>query len=84
MSATTQDWMVFVLIGLVAGFLASFIVGGSGLIRYLVSGMVGAVVGGVLFNAFGISLGIDNQLAVSIIHATVGAIIVVILARMIA
>lgn len=84
MSADAQSWMVFLLIGLVAGFLASFVVGGGGLIRYLVSGVIGSVVGGFLFNAAGISLGIDSQLAVSIIHATVGAIIVVILARMIA
>ncbi|MDR7147016.1 putative membrane protein YeaQ/YmgE (transglycosylase-associated protein family) [Rhizobium sp. BE258] len=40
--------------------------------------------GGFLFNALGISLGIENALVVQIIHATVGAIIVVLIARAIA
>ncbi|TWB54718.1 transglycosylase associated protein [Rhizobium sp. ERR 922] len=83
MSITAEGWIVFLLIGLVAGFLASLIVGGGGLISCLVSGVIGAFVGGFLFHYFGISLGIENALVVEIIHATVGAIIVVLLARLI-
>lgn len=83
MSITAEGWIVFLLIGLVAGFLASLIVGGGGLIGCLVSGVIGAFVGGFLFRYFGISLGIENALIVEIIHATVGAIIVVLLARLI-
>lgn len=84
MSITTEGWVVFLLIGLVAGFLASLIVGGGGLISCLVSGVIGAFVGGFLFHYFGISLGIENALVVEVIHATVGAIVVVLLARLIA
>lgn len=84
MSITAEGWIVFLLIGLVAGFLASLIVGGGGLISCTVSGVIGAFVGGFLFHYFGISLGIENALVVEIIHATVGAIIVVLLARLIA
>jgi uncharacterized membrane protein YeaQ/YmgE (transglycosylase-associated protein family) len=83
MSIATEGWIVFLLIGLVAGFLASLIVGGGGLIGCLVSGVIGAFVGGFLFHYFGISLGIENALVVEVIHATVGAIIVVLLARLI-
>ncbi len=83
MSMAAQGWVVFLLIGLVAGFLASLIVGGGGLISCLVSGVIGAFVGGFLFHYFGISLGIQNVLVVEIIHATVGAIVVVLLARLI-
>ncbi|AYG66192.1 MULTISPECIES: GlsB/YeaQ/YmgE family stress response membrane protein [unclassified Rhizobium] len=83
MSIAAQGWIVFLLIGLVAGFLASLIVGGGGLVGCLVSGVIGAFVGGFLFHYFGISLGIENALVVEIIHATVGAIIVVLLARLI-
>ncbi|TDW34820.1 transglycosylase associated protein [Rhizobium azibense] len=79
MSMETQAWLVFLLIGLVAGFLASLVVGGGGLVRCLLSGIIGAFVGGFLFNALGISLGIENALVVQIIHATVGAIVVVVL-----
>jgi uncharacterized membrane protein YeaQ/YmgE (transglycosylase-associated protein family) len=84
MSIGTEAWIVFLLIGLVAGFLASLVVGGGGLISCLLSGVIGAFVGGFLFNWLGISLGIQNALVVEIIHATVGAIIVVLLARAIA
>ncbi|WHA39843.1 GlsB/YeaQ/YmgE family stress response membrane protein [Agrobacterium larrymoorei] len=84
MSIATEAWVVFLLIGLVAGFLASLVVGGGGLIGCLLSGVIGAFVGGYLFNAFGISLGIENALVVQIIHATVGAIIVTLIARLIA
>ena len=85
MSIGTEAWVVFLLIGLVAGFIASLIVGGGGgLIGCLVSGVIGAFVGGFLFNWFGISLGIESPLVVEIIHATVGAIVVVLFARLIA
>jgi uncharacterized membrane protein YeaQ/YmgE (transglycosylase-associated protein family) len=84
MSVSTEAWVVFLVIGLVAGFLASLVVGGGGLISCLVSGVIGAFVGGFLFHWFGISLGIESPLIVEIIHATVGAIIVVLLARLIA
>jgi uncharacterized membrane protein YeaQ/YmgE (transglycosylase-associated protein family) len=84
MSILSQPWVIFLLIGLVAGFLASLVVGGGGLISCLLSGVIGAFVGGFLFHALGISLGISNPLVVEIIQATVGAIVVVILARAIA
>jgi len=84
LSVGAQAWVVFLLIGLVAGFLASLVVGGGGLIRCLLSGVIGAFVGGFLFQALGISLGIENALVVQIIHATVGAIVVVLIARVIA
>lgn len=75
---------VMLLIGLVAGWLASFVVGGGGLVRYIASGVIGAFVGSFLFRQLGISLGIGNEIVRDIVVATVGAIIVVILARLIA
>ena len=84
MDAKTQQIVVFVLIGLLAGWLASFLVGGGGLIRYLVTGVIGAFVGGYLLSALNINLGIKSALASQIVTSTIGAIVVVILARMIA
>lgn len=81
MDDKTLALVAFALIGLVAGFLASFVVGGGGLIRYLVSGVIGAFVGGYLLNALGINLGIRNPLASQIATATIGAIVVVLLAK---
>jgi uncharacterized membrane protein YeaQ/YmgE (transglycosylase-associated protein family) len=79
-----QSILIFLAIGLVAGYLASFIVGGGGLIRYLLTGVVGAFVGGFLFSYLGVNLGIGNPLLVTVIHATVGAIVVVLIARVLA
>ena len=76
--------LVMLGIGLVAGWLASFIVGGGGLLRYIVTGVIGSFVGGFLFNALGVRLGLGNALAEQILVAAVGAIVVVLLARMIA
>ncbi len=78
----TRSLLIFLAIGLVAGFLASFIVGGGGLVRYLITGVIGAFVGGYLFGALGINVG-GSVLVSQIITATVGAIIVVLLARLI-
>jgi uncharacterized membrane protein YeaQ/YmgE (transglycosylase-associated protein family) len=79
----TKSLLIFLAIGLVAGFLASFIVGGGGMIRYLITGVIGAFVGGFLFQALGISIG-GSALVNQIVTSTAGAIVVVLLARMIA
>lgn len=76
-----QTLIVFLLVGLVAGWLASFVVGGGSLVRYLLSGIVGAFVGGFLLSTLGLSLGIANPLVAQIVTATIGAIVVVLIAR---
>lgn len=84
MSEQNRDLLVFALIGIIAGFLASLVVGGDGLIRYLVTGVIGAFVGGYLFKALNINLGISSALVSQIVTAAIGAIVVVLLARLIA
>ena len=76
--------LIFLAIGLVAGWLASLILGGGGLVRNLIVGVIGAFVGGWLLSAAGISLPIDNALVSQIITATIGAIVVILIARVIA
>ena len=71
-------------VGLAAGWLASWFVGGSGLIRYAVTGVIGSFVGGFLLERLGIELGIANPLAARIATATLGAGVVVLLARLLA
>ena len=46
-------------------------------------GVIGAFVGSYLLNALGVNLGIKNELAAQIATATIGAIVVVLLARLI-
>lgn len=84
MTADTRALVILLLIGLVAGWLASIVVGGGGLLRYLVTGVVGAFVGGYLLNALGVNLGIKSPLAGQIVTATIGAIVVVLVARVLA
>lgn len=74
--------LIFLGIGLLAGFLASLIVGGGGLITYLVAGVLGSFVGAYLFSAFKINLPIRNALVSQIVTSTVGAIIVLLVARL--
>jgi len=85
MNIETRALVIFLVIGLVAGFIASLLLGGGGgVLRYLITGVIGAFVGGFLFDALNIDLGIRNRLVSQIVTATVGAIIVVVLARIIA
>jgi uncharacterized membrane protein YeaQ/YmgE (transglycosylase-associated protein family) len=76
--------LVWVAIGIVAGWLASVVVGGGGLIRYLITGLIGAFVGGFLFKAVGINLNLGHPLVNEIVVAAIGAVVIVLLARLIA
>lgn len=76
--------LVYLAIGFVAGWLASLIVGGGGLIRNILIGVIGSFVGGFVFDRLGIRLGIANPLVNQIVTAAAGAIIVVMFARMLA
>lgn len=83
--ARSMPTVVAVLaIGLVAGFLASLVVGGEGLLRCLLTGVLGALVGGYVLNALNINLPIRNPMLQRIATATIGAVLVVLVARLIA
>jgi uncharacterized membrane protein YeaQ/YmgE (transglycosylase-associated protein family) len=75
--------LIQIFISLVAGWLASFVVGGGGLIRYIVIGFIGSFVGAFLFQQLGVRLGIGNPIAEQILISAVGATVVVLIARMI-
>lgn len=75
--------LIFLGIGLVAGWLASLLLGGGGLIRNLIVGVIGAFVGGWLLSAVGVTIPVGNALISQIITATIGAIVVIIVARVI-
>jgi uncharacterized membrane protein YeaQ/YmgE (transglycosylase-associated protein family) len=79
-----QSLIIAVVIGAVAGWLASFVMGGGGLFRYVITGIIGSFVGSFLLSALKVNLPIDNPFASQIITATIGAIVVVFLARLIA
>jgi uncharacterized membrane protein YeaQ/YmgE (transglycosylase-associated protein family) len=84
MNMNTQQIITIIVVGIVAGWLASLVVGGGGLVRYLITGILGAFVGGWLFSAAGWKLNIGNDLAEQIVVSAIGAIVLVLLARLIA
>jgi uncharacterized membrane protein YeaQ/YmgE (transglycosylase-associated protein family) len=77
------NFIWFLIIGLVAGWLAGTLVkgGGFGLVGDLVVGVVGAFLGGFLFSSLGVSSG--GGLIGSIIVATIGAVVLLLLVRLI-
>ncbi len=80
----TMDILVLVLTGVLAGWLASRIVGGKGLLRYLLAGLLGALVGNIIVSYFGIQVPIDIAWLRTFVIATAGAIIVIVVARLVA
>lgn len=76
-----KNIVIALVLGLVAGWLASLVVGGHGFVQYLVSGVIGSFVGSSVLNKAGIDLGIKNEYGRDIATATIGAIIVMILAK---
>ncbi|MEO6341460.1 MAG: GlsB/YeaQ/YmgE family stress response membrane protein [Caulobacteraceae bacterium] len=69
--------LAWLVVGLIAGFLASKVVNktGSGLVMDIVLGVVGAMVGGFLFNMLG-AAGASGINLYSIFVAFIGAVIV--------
>jgi uncharacterized membrane protein YeaQ/YmgE (transglycosylase-associated protein family) len=78
-----MNFIWFILVGLVAGWLAGQLVrgGGFGLVGDIVVGVVGALIGGFLFSTFGVSAG--GGLLGSIVVATIGAVVLLFIIRMI-
>ena len=74
---------MFVGIGLVAGWLAGFLLGGGGLLRNLIVGVIGSFIGAYVVQFFNFQLPVPAYLQ-QVTTATIGAILVVIIARVIA
>jgi uncharacterized membrane protein YeaQ/YmgE (transglycosylase-associated protein family) len=72
-----MSFLAWIVLGLISGFIASKIVNksGSGAVMDIVLGIVGAVVGGWLFNTIG-HVGVTGVNVYSVLVAVVGAVIV--------
>jgi len=70
----------FLLVGLIAGWLAGQVMrgGGYGLVGDMIVGVIGALLGGWLFGKLGIAVG---GLIGAIVMAFVGAVILILLLR---
>ncbi len=72
-----MSFLTWIVLGLISGFIASKIVNksGEGVLMDIVLGIVGAVLGGWLFNTFG-HVGVTGVNIYSILVAVVGAVVV--------
>jgi uncharacterized membrane protein YeaQ/YmgE (transglycosylase-associated protein family) len=70
----------WIILGLIAGFIASKIVDnqGQGLVVDIVLGIIGAIVGGFLFNQLG-AVGVTGFNLYSMLVAIIGAIVVLLI-----
>jgi uncharacterized membrane protein YeaQ/YmgE (transglycosylase-associated protein family) len=80
--------VIWLVVGAIAGWLASQIMKGGGLkltgtplVDYIITGVVGAVVGGWLLGALGVWIG--GGVIGAIINAVIGAIVVIFLLSLI-
>lgn len=69
--------IAWIVLGLIAGFIGSKIINrtGEGVVLDIVLGIVGAVVGGWLFNTFGMA-GVSGLNIYSLLVAVIGAVVV--------
>ena len=72
--------LAWVIVGLIAGFLGNWMVtrDGSGLIANITLGIVGALIGGSLFNTLGVSTANGLNLY-SVLVASIGAIVLLVM-----
>lgn len=78
-----ETLIVWIVIGLIAGWLASAVVGGGyGLVGDIVVGIVGSFLGGFLFRALGVGTPFSG-IAGTIFVAFIGAIVLLLLLRVI-
>ncbi len=77
-----MDLLTWLIVGLIAGVLASLVMGGVGLIGDIVVGIVGAFVGGWVFRQLGVTTPFSG-LAGTIFTAFVGAVILLFLLRLV-
>ncbi len=73
---SAMSFIAWIVLGLIAGFIGSKLVNrtGEGLIRDVLLGVVGAIIGGYLFNLFGAS-GVTGLNLYSLLVAVVGAVV---------
>jgi len=82
---TLENVVVYIVVGLIAGFLASRIVlgKGRGWLMDILIGIVGAIVGGWLANLLHIQVNLGPDILNKIIIAFVGAVILLLIWRLI-
>lgn len=74
--------LALLFIGLVAGFLAGLLLGGGGFLKYILWGVLGSFIGARLLPMTGWELNTGSLFWDRVIEATLGAIVLVLVARL--
>ncbi len=79
-----MDLLTWLIVGLIAGVLASLVMGGTGygLIGDIIIGIVGAFVGGWLFRSMGVAVPLSG-IAGTILVAFIGAVVLLFVIRLV-
>ncbi len=79
---TTETLLIWLLVGLIAGWLAGLVVrgGGFGLVGDIVIGILGAIIGSLLFSFLGLHSPVAGILG-TILVAFIGAVILTVILR---
>ncbi len=82
---TLEGVLIAVIIGALGGWLAGVIVKGAGLglLGNIVVGIVGAVLASWLLPQLGLGFSLGNALLTSILYATIGAVIILVILSLI-
>lgn len=75
--------VLLIIIGLIAGWLASVVAGGRHRGRYMMIGVIGALVAPLVLVALGVTVLAASGLLAVVLAAAVGAVIVLLIAKMI-
>lgn len=80
----TESLIVWVIVGAIAGWLASIVMRTNrqqGLLADIIVGVVGGIIGGFVFNALGVGGAVSGFNVTSVVVAFVGAIILLAVLR---
>ena len=79
-----MNLLTWLVVGLIAGVLASLVMGGTGLgiIGDIIIGIVGAFIGGWLFSAMGVAVPLGG-IAGTILVAFIGAVVLLFIIRLV-
>jgi len=75
-----MSFLAWIVLGLISGFIASKLVNksGEGFVMDVILGIIGALVGGWLFNTFGMA-GVSGVNIYSMVVAVIGAVVVLVI-----
>lgn len=79
-----MEFLLFILLGAAAGWIASLVMGtntSQGTLTDVILGIIGAVLGGFVMNAFG-QEGVTGFNLYSLVVATIGAVVLLFIGRM--